>query len=57
MLAIKDEAGRELGRGLSAYDAPEAEKLIGQPSSAIPAILGYSGREEFIHRNDMVLNA
>lgn len=56
LLVIQDEAGRELGRGLSAYDAPEAEKLIGQPSSAIPAILGYLGREEFIHRNDMVLN-
>lgn len=47
--------GKKIGIGLSAYDASEAQKLLGQPSSAIADLLGYTGRDEIIHRNDMVL--
>jgi glutamate 5-kinase len=54
-VAIAEETGRVIGTGLSAYGAEEAQKLLGKPSSAIAEILGYLGREEFIHRNDMVL--
>lgn len=46
---------KPLGMGLSAYNAQDAKKLAGKPSSEISSILGYLGREEFIHRNDMVL--
>lgn len=55
-VAIMDEAGIVIGTGLSAYDSVEAQKLLGKSSSHIAEILGYLGREEFIHRNDMVLN-
>ncbi|HJR69422.1 MAG TPA: glutamate 5-kinase [Gammaproteobacteria bacterium] len=47
--------GRELARGLIAYPADEAARIAGKRSSEIPEILGYSGRDEMIHRDDLVL--
>jgi glutamate 5-kinase len=47
--------GRELARGLIAYPADEAVRIAGKRSSEIPEILGYSGRDEMIHRDDLVL--
>jgi len=45
----------ELGRGLIAYDAPDAALLVGRKSGDIAALLGVPGRAEMIHRDDMVL--
>ncbi len=45
----------ELARGLSAYDDSNAQLIIGHKSSDIEAILGYRGRTEMIHRDDLVL--
>ncbi|WP_414472115.1 glutamate 5-kinase [Microvirga sp. M2] len=53
-VTIRDES-RVLGRGLVAYDAEEASRIIGRPSREIEAILGYAGRAEMIHRDDMAL--
>jgi len=47
--------GREIARGLTAYTADEARALAGRHSGLSEAILGYRGREELIHRDDMVL--
>lgn len=47
--------GREVGRGLSAYSAADARLIIGHKSREIETILGYRGREELIHRDDLVL--
>jgi glutamate 5-kinase len=47
--------GRELARGLIAYPADEAARIAGKRSSEIAEILGYSGRDEMIHRDDLVL--
>jgi len=52
---IRNGEGIELGRGLSAYDHQEAKAIIGRKSSEIAEILGYLGRPELIHRDDMVL--
>lgn len=54
-VAIMDQKGKEIGRGLIAYDHAEAEKIIGRRSAEIAEILGYSGRSELIHRDDMVM--
>lgn len=54
-LRILDPAGREIARGISAYTSAEAEAIKGCPSAAIAARLGYSGPDELIHRDDMVL--
>jgi glutamate 5-kinase len=47
--------GREIARGLSAYPADEAKQIAGRRSGDIQEILGYSGGDEIIHRNDLVL--
>ncbi|HEU4518548.1 MAG TPA: PUA domain-containing protein, partial [Microvirga sp.] len=54
-VTIRDAAG-VLGRGLVAYDAEEATRIIGRPSREIEAILGYPGRAEMVHRDDMALS-
>ena len=52
---VKSEDGRELGRGLVAYDAADARALAGRRTVEIEAILGYRGRDEMIHRDDLAL--
>lgn len=49
-------SGRELGRGLIAYSRADADRIIGKRSGEIARILGYDGRAELIHRDDMVLS-
>jgi glutamate 5-kinase len=45
----------EIGRGLIAYDAEDAAKIIGKSSSEIMLILGFAGRVEMVHRDDLVM--
>jgi glutamate 5-kinase len=52
---VRGPDGAEIGRGLVAYDAPDAEKVKGRPSSDILAVLGIEGRAEMIHRDDLAL--
>jgi glutamate 5-kinase len=54
-VVIRSANGRELGRGLVAYAADDARRIIGKHSSEIAAILGYEGRSTLIHRDDMAL--
>ncbi|HZH50556.1 MAG TPA: glutamate 5-kinase [Microvirga sp.] len=53
-VTIRDDH-RILGRGLVAYDAEDAARIIGRPSREIEAILGYPGRTEMVHRDDLAL--
>ncbi len=52
---IVTAGGVELGRGLAAYSRDEAAAIAGKRSELIPEILGYRGRNEIIHRDDLVL--
>jgi len=52
---IRSIDGEMVGRGLVAYDAADAERIAGRNSREIEAILGYAGRAEMIHRDDMAL--
>jgi glutamate 5-kinase len=52
---VRGPDGAEIGRGLVAYDAGDAEKVKGRPSSDIALILGIEGRAEMIHRDDLAL--
>jgi glutamate 5-kinase len=47
--------GTVLGRGLSAYTSSDAERIAGHRSDQIEAVLGWRGRDEIIHRDDLVL--
>ena len=49
------QSGREIARGLAAYGAGDAERIAGKRSLEIEAILGYRGRDEMIHRDDLAL--
>ncbi len=55
-VAVKGGDGREVGRGLVAYCAADARLLMGHKSSEIDGLLGYRGRDELIHRDDLVLS-
>lgn len=52
---VKDAGGRLLALGISAYSDADARRIIGHKSSEIETLLGYRGREEMIHRDDLVL--
>jgi glutamate 5-kinase len=56
LVAIRNAEGQELGRGLSAYSSADAQLIAGHKSSEIERILGYRGRDEVIHRDDLVLD-
>jgi glutamate 5-kinase len=55
LIGVRDPAGREIARGLSNYAADEARLLSGRHSGLSESILGYRGREELIHRDDLVV--
>jgi len=54
-LIVYDGEGNEVARGLSAYSSRDAERLRGRKSAEIAALLGFRGRDEIIHRDDLVI--
>ena len=55
-VTVRDAEGRTLGRGLVAYAAADARRILGHKSREIEVLLGYRGRDEMIHRDDLVLD-
>ncbi|HEY9673413.1 MAG TPA: glutamate 5-kinase [Waterburya sp.] len=47
--------GAEVARGLVNYSSSELQKIRGHKSEEIPNILGYTGAETVIHRDNLVL--
>lgn len=47
--------GRVIGKGLSAYAAQDMRAIKGRKSEDIENILGFGGRSEIIHRDDLVV--
>ena len=56
LVTVHSADGDELGKGLVAYSASDAIMIKGHKSREIESILGYRGRDELIHRDDLVLN-
>jgi glutamate 5-kinase len=54
-VAVVDGDGREVARGLVAYDAPDAVRIAGLKSADIARALGYQSRGAMIHRDDMAM--
>ena len=54
-VTIQASDGTILGRGLSAYASTDAEQIAGRRSDEIETILGWRGRDEMVHRDDLVL--
>ncbi len=55
VIEVRTLSGDKVAMGLSAYSSENTEKILGKNSADIPALLGYIGREEIIHRNDLVM--
>lgn len=54
-VVVRGPDGAVLGRGLTAYSTADARRIKGHRSGEIQDILGFLGREEMIHRDDLVL--
>jgi glutamate 5-kinase len=55
VVAILDEHGKDIARGLVNYSADEARRIAGKASGEIENILGYVDEPELIHRDNLVL--
>jgi glutamate 5-kinase len=55
VIAVRNDGGLEIARGLANYSASETRLIARKPSSQIEALLGYSNGPELIHRDNLVL--
>ncbi len=53
---VRRRDGRILARGLAAYASQDVLRISGHKTSEIEALLGYRGRDEIIHRDDLVVD-
>ena len=54
-IVVKGTSGQELARGISAYSSTDIDLIKGHKTSEIEALLGYRGRDEVIHRDDLAI--
>jgi glutamate 5-kinase len=54
-VSVVDLEGVEIARGLVAYDSGDAARIAGLKSADIEQTIGYRGRDEIIHRDDLVM--
>jgi glutamate 5-kinase len=54
-VSVLSADGAEIARGIIAYSDADAARIMGRKSSQIAALLGFRGRDEMIHRDDLVL--
>ena len=54
VISLTNSKNKKIGIGVIAYDSHEAKKIIGKNSKDIKHILGYDGRDELIHKDDLV---
>ena len=54
VISVTNIKNKKIGIGVIAYDSHDAKKIIGKNSKDIKHILGYEGREELIHKDDLV---
>ncbi len=56
VIAIRDEQGTEIARGLANYASAEARLLCRKPSHDYEALLGYTAEPEMVHRDNLILS-
>jgi glutamate 5-kinase len=54
-VSIVGPDGVEVARGICAYSDGDAARIIGRKSAEIETVLGFRGRDEIVHRDDLVL--
>lgn len=55
VIKIIDAGGHEFAKGISGYSASDTGKIKGCKTAQIKSILGYKGRDEVVHKDDMVI--
>ncbi len=55
-VAVLSPEGREIARGLVAYDAADAVRIAGLKTGEIEIVLGYQARSAMVHRDDLVVS-
>ena len=55
LIAIEDESGQVIGHGLSAYSSADTRAILGHKSREIERLLGYRGRDEVVHADNLVM--
>ena len=56
VIAVRDEQGREIARGLANYASAEARLLCRKASTDIERLLGYVAEPEMVHRDNLVVS-
>ena len=56
VIAIRDEQGVEIARGLANYASAEARLICRKASSDYEALLGYTAEPEMVHRDNLILS-
>ena len=56
VIAVRDDAGLEIARGLANYTSAEARLICGKSSAEFERLLGYTGEPEMVHRTNLVLS-
>jgi len=55
-VSIVGPDGSEVARGICAYSDTDAARIMGRQSTEIETVLGFRGRDEIVHRDDLVLS-
>ena len=56
VIAVRDQRGTEVARGLANYASTEARLLCRKASADFERLLGYAAEPEMIHRDNLVLS-
>ena len=54
VISILNKNGSKIAVGISAYDYSDSKKILGKNSKEISKILGFEGRDEMVHKDNLV---
>ena len=54
VISILAQNGHKVAIGISAYDFNDVKKIIGKKSKEIYQVLGFEGRDEVVHKDNLV---
>jgi glutamate 5-kinase len=54
-ISVLSAGNIEVARGVAAYSDSDTARIMGRRSTEIAGLLGYRGRDELIHRDDLVI--
>ena len=55
LIAVENASGQVIANGLSAYSLADTQIILGHKSREIERLLGYRGRDELVHADDLVI--